>query len=414
MSVSSSPPGLQASPPSLRGERAYQVVTTGALALLGFFVLFSSAGTSIAIGLLLLLAAAAPHKVWQTRPWREPVHVLSLLLLAYIVLRSFAQDGSTADAIVAVRKYQELLLIPLFWTMMRTARRPQVFAVALVVAAVLLAAAYWAGFLLGLTEAQPVGAWLQTRRISAGFDLAICAFVLFEHARLRKLPPRLAYGLSFLLAATVLFAMESRTGHVILLLLMLCAALRAASRRGRFAAVVATLAGAVLLGALSPTVRHRVTQSLGEWHLAMQGQVAGDSSTGIRFEMWQNAVVVARENWLGGIGLQNYQSAANEVARRRHAGAQPGAASDNPHSEYLMQLAAGGATGLLLFLLWLGWPVFQALRGPRRGLPWTGAIACVAIAFAAGSVFNSLLLDFMEAHFYAALLAWLLVRRLEP
>ena len=42
----------------------------------------------------------------------------------------------------------------------------------------------------------------------------------------------------------------------------------------------------------------------------------------------------------------------------------------------------------------------------------SGAVGSVALAFATGCLFNSLLLDFVEGHFYGALMAWLLVRRL--
>jgi hypothetical protein len=40
-------------------------------------------------------------------------------------------------------------------------------------------------------------------------------------------------------------------------------------------------------------------------------------------------------------------------------------------------------------------------------------LACVALAFAIAAAFNSLLFDFVEAHFYVALMSWLLVSRVE-
>ena len=66
---------------------------------------------------------------------------------------------------------------------------------------------------------------------------------------------------------------------------------------------------------------------------------------------------------------------------------------------------------LLLFLVWLAWPMWRAIRANADVEPWTGVAGSIALAFAVGAVFNSLLRDFAEAHFYVALMAWLMVRR---
>jgi hypothetical protein len=54
-----------------------------------------------------------------------------------------------------------------------------------------------------------------------------------------------------------------------------------------------------------------------------------------------------------------------------------------------------------------------ALRTPGAAESPAGPAACLALAFAAACLFNSLLLDFIEAHLYGALLAWVMARR-EP
>jgi O-antigen ligase len=175
------------------------------------------------------------------------------------------------------------------------------------------------------------------------------------------------------------------------------------------------LAAVLAVGALSPSVRGRVLETMHDSEAGRRGQPVTDSSTQMRLELWQNAATVARENWLLGTGWNNYRQAVETVSQRRHKDPAlvPGALSRNPHNEYLMQLGAGGLPALLLFVLWLAWPIGRALREAGTGKPWAGAVGCVALAFAVGSIFNSLLLDFTEAHFYASLLAWLLVRRVE-
>jgi O-antigen ligase len=239
--------------------------------------------------------------------------------------------------------------------------------------------------------------------------------VLFEHARLGKIPRTAGYLAASFLLATVIFVIDGRTGHLVMVVLLLCAALRAARRRARLPAMVLTLAGAVALGAMSNPVRERIAETVQVSWAVQKGQVLAESSTGARLEILRSAMAVARANWLLGTGWQHYDEAMGHAARQRHADPTQvlGAQSVNPHNEFLMQLGAGGLPALLLFTLWLALPVWRAIRDADTGKPWAGAVGCVALAFAVGALFNSLLLDFVEAHFYAALMAWLLVRRVE-
>jgi O-antigen ligase len=390
-------------------ERVYQGLLTLALGSLGFFALYSPAGVSASMAALALLAIAAPRRAWAQQPWREPVLALGLLLLAYIALRTVAGEGW--GALRRVNKYQELLLVPVLWALLSVARRPQAFAIGLLAGAFLLAALYWTG----MPRETKLGHWLEVHRISAGFGLAVCSFLLFEHARLGRIPKRAGYLASFILAATVVAAINARTGHVVLLVLVGCAAFRAAPPRARTITVLAVLLIAVVAGAVSPTVRGRVLETLHDREAGSRGQAVKESSTQQRIEIWDTAVTVARENWLVGTGWGGYLPAVKEVSLRRHKdpATVPGALSENPHNEYLMQLGAGGLPALLLFLLWLAWPIVRAARNAGKGKPWSSAVGCIALAFAVGCLFNSMLLDFIEAHFYASLLAWLLVRRVE-
>lgn len=390
-------------------ERAWQAVLTAGLALLGFFVLFSTAGTSIAMALLFALCLVAPGRIVRTRFWREPIFATGLVLLAYIALRSLAEPVAFTHA-REINRYHELLFIPLLWALVRQARRPAAFAIGLAAGATYLAAMYW---IFGSTDTRTMGMQLQLHRISAGFSLAVCAYVLFEMARLRELPRWLGFGAAALLAATVLLVIDARTGHLVLLLLAGCAAFRAAPPRARLVTTGLVLVAMVAFAALSPTVRQRAQETFHDTEAVERGQQVALSSTTVRIEILRTAISVAREHWAAGTGWAHYPDAVAEVARRRHADPTQvyGALSVNPHNEYLLQLAAGGIVSLLLFVAWLAAPVVHGVRASPTREPWSGAIACIALAFALGCLFNSLLLDFTEAHFYAALLAWLLGRQ---
>jgi O-antigen ligase len=386
---------LSLSPSPSRFERTLQALLTGGLAGLGFFLPFSTAGTSMCLAVLLLVAGLMGTRVWQARAWREPVFGAGLLLLAYIALRTLAELGWQADALVVVNHYHELLMMPILWAVMRASRRRDAFLAGLLVGSVSLALAYWLP-LPALWENK-----LALRRISAGFGLSLCAFVFYEQARTRRLPPWLGFGAAALLATTVVLAVEARTGYVTLAVLVVCAAWRSVPRERRWLAFTALLvAGLLVLALVSTLLREQ------------RGDI--DVTDHIRSELLHNGMALALGHWQAGTGWRGYAHAYAQVAQGHGAPAQARwAHTDNAHNEYLMQAGAGGLPALLLFLAWLAAPVVLALRTPGAAESPAGPAACLALAFAAACLFNSLLLDFIEAHLYGALLAWVMARR-EP
>jgi O-antigen ligase len=373
--------------------RAPQKLLAGLLAALGAFLPFSTAGVSIVLGVLVLMLPLAGLQPWREGFWRRPVFASGLLLLAYIVLRSVAEAGWQPHAAKLANHYHELLMIPLLWLLMRAGQGRRAFLYGLMAGAFALALVHW----------LPLPAdWankLALRRISAGFGLSLCAFVFFEEARNGVLPRRLAYALVAFLAVTVAALVQARTGYVTLALLTALAAWRAMPRRWRWVSVVVVVVAAALMATLMSSLREK------------RGDTA--ISNRIRAEFLHNGLEVTREHWLFGAGWGGYGKAYAEVAARNGAPADAlWAQSENAHNEYLMQAAAGGAPALLMFLAWLAIPVAGLWRrSPQERAGPAGTLACVALAFAVGCAFNSLLLDFIEAHLYGALLAWLLARQ---
>lgn len=384
---------------------AWNILLSVALAGMGFFIPFSTAGVSIALGALIALSAARPGHVWQSRPWREPVMALGLVLLAFIMVHTLFVSGFTAAALQTLSRYKELLVAPLLLALLQQARHRRIFIGSLIAGVVLLALAHWAS-LLG----PGLDSLLATRRISAGFALAVCAFVVLMLAR-GKRNPWPAFALAALLAVTVLFAIDGRTGHIVLLLLAGCAAWLCSPPRRRWftAAGAVVVAGALALG--SGAVNERLKETLaGSQVNAANGEL---SPTGIRIELLRLAGDLVRKYAITGAGFAKYGAVHEQAARERY-GADPAASAHlqafwiravNPHNEYLMQLIGGGIVALALYVAWLGASLRQAARARA---PIGGMLAGVTLAFAMGSLFNSMLMDFVEAHFFVALLAWLL------
>ncbi|MDP3759835.1 MAG: glycosyltransferase family 9 protein [Ramlibacter sp.] len=403
MTMARQTPPETASPPSA----AWLGTVAVALAALGFFAPFSSAGVAIAMGALVLLALLRVPALWAPAPWRNPVMAAGLLLLAFIAVHSLAFSGWTEVTLHAVNRYHELLFAPLLLVLMADARHRLLFMRALMAGAALLALVHWVSLVEpGLRES------LATRRISAGFAVAVCAFLVLMRARASLNPWRMR-ALAAFLAATVLFAIDGRTGHVVLLALASCAAWLHSPPRYRWAAALAGPVVVVVLAMSSSAVKGRLQETLNGG--ARNGQTEALSSTGIRIELLQLAADLAIEHPVTGVGYAHYAQAHERAAQARYANDPSGRLilqeswirASNPHNEYLMQLVGGGAVALALFLAWLGLAFRAALRSTAPA-DARGMLAGVALAFAVGSLFNSMLMDFGEGHLYMALLAWLL------
>jgi O-antigen ligase len=350
--------------------------------------------------LLVVLIAGA---VWRLAPWREPVIAAGFALLGYVALRLLAEGWGPQSGEV-LNHYHELLMIPLLWALLRLADRPELLMRGLFAGAGAFAALQW----LGPLDPQ-LTSWLLARRISGSFALAVSAFLLFELGRVGALPRRWSWPAALFLSITVLFGISGRTGHVVLLVLLACAGWRAAPPRWRAACALAVLLAVAAAASLSTAVQERMQETLSALSANELG-LMHDSPTGVRIELLRGALSVAWENFPAGTGWQAYPQASREAAAAHHGGEPPeGTHGANPHNEYLLQLGAGGLPALALFLLWLVLPMARGLG--RAGQPWAGALGCVALAFATGCLFNSLLLDFTEGHVYGTVLAALLAQR---
>lgn len=382
----------------------WQLALSVTVALLGFFAPFSTAGVALCEVMLLALACVRPRTLLHARPWREPVMAMGLLLFAYIAVHSVVTSGWTMASLHATNSYQELVLAPLAFSLLARRDDRKLFLRGLVTGAVVTALVHWC--------ARLDRHWyelMEVRRISAGFALSICAYLLMLRSRGSARPWRLR-ALAGFLALSVLFAMGGRTGYLALLLLAAVAAWTHTSRRWRWTAAIATplIVVAVALG--SSAVSSRIHETLaGAQPPGPHGEY---NSTTIRIHLLQVGGDLARRYWPAGAGFANYAAAHAEAARERfHVSVAEGdprarwMLSDNPHNEYIFELVGGGLPAVALFVAWLALAV---RAGVRTSSPAGPMLLGTALAFALGCMFNSLLRDFVEGHLYAALLACLL------
>jgi len=375
-----------------------------ALAAYGFFLPWSVAGTNVTLAVLLLLAIVSGAAVWRSKPWREPTIAVGLLLFAWIVLHTLVLDGP-GRLRSPVFSYKELLAAPILFALFRLCARPAWFFRALVAGTLAWAAFNWSALLSVHMSNE-----LLPSRISASFDFALLAFLLLEQGRHAARPWPWRAAAAFL-SVTVLFAMEGRTGQLVLLLLLALAAWLHSPPRWRLGALLLVPVLIAALALESGNVQRRMAETSSAVEHTTQ---VPTTSTAIRLELVRHGATLAREHWLLGGGYTHYAQLHEDAVRRAYADdparrdlwQSQWARLGNPHDEYVMQIVGGGLVSLALFVAGLAMPVVRR-RADGRAVP---ALLGAVLAFAVGCLFNSLLLDFVEAHYYTALLAWLLAR----
>lgn len=397
-------------------KSAWDTAALVALACYGFFAPFSSAGVSISGMALVVLVLMSPRLLADARPWKEPVFMIGLSLWAWITVHTLVVTGANGAGGSAINHYHELVLAPLMFAVLLDERRRRVFFAGLTGGLLTVSLAYW---FLALAPAQLPFApeLLHARRISAGFAIAFGAFLWLMHAK-QSARPWVARTLAATFATTTLFAIDGRTGHVVLLALAAYAAWELAPLRWRHVMALGIPALLLIVAVLgSGAVRNRLHELRGLDQVASPPTQL--DSTGIRIELARLAIDLAGQHGLAGVGYANYSKAHEEAALARYTGDPVRAAylteswvrTPNPHNEYFMQLLGGGAAALLMYLAWLGSTWRQGLR---LGGPVGPMLSGAALAFGIGSLFNSLLLDFIEAHVYAGVLAALVAAGRKP
>jgi ADP-heptose:LPS heptosyltransferase/O-antigen ligase len=389
---------------TLRGS-PWSGLVSAAIGSCGFFLTYSTAGVALSLGALLALALVRPRAILQTRPWREPVMAVGLLLLAYIALHTLVFSGATKASLSMINHYQELLLAPFLLAFLQHRPFRAAFLRGLLAGAVLLAIAHWA------TVLDPAYSYvLSSRRISAGFGLATCAFLVLMQARAR-LNPWPSRVLAAFLALTVLFAVDGRTGYVVLVVLVALAAWIHSPRRWRWAAAAVAPIAVILVALASNAVNSRLAETIAGSQPA--GQAGPTTSTGIRIELMRIGLDLSLKYAVTGAGFVNYPAVHEQAARERYS-RDPSKSSylnaewirsENPHDEYVMQLVGGGVVALGLFV---GWLALAMREGCRARSAAGDMLLGASVAFAVGCLFNSLLKDFVEGHLYMGLLAFLI------
>ncbi|NOU10924.1 MAG: O-antigen ligase family protein [Nitrospira sp.] len=338
---------------------------------------------------------------WRERVRRvvaNPVALSALLLFGWLLAGSLWGLGSLNERLLAVKKYADLLLIPLLISMavdVQERNRAILFlgvslVVTLVLSLVLGSGALQTGWVIGCDPSNPC---VFKRHITHNVLMAFGALLFTVLAwRSRDRRARWGWGLVSLLAASnVLLMVHGRTGYVVLAGLTVLALHAVFGWRGVAGSVTAL--ALVFSGAyqVSTSFHDRVNLTLSN---VTQGiSASGDLATQERVEFYQYTVKIIEDHPLMGVGTGGFAQAYAVYAKQ--AGV---SVPSHPHSQYLFIMAQVGVVGLGL-LLWLfvqQWRSTLLVGDVTYGLLARGLVLIMAV----GCLFNDLLLDHTEKLLY--------------
>jgi O-antigen ligase len=322
-----------------------------------------------------------------------PVALWSLLLFACFVIGFSYGDASNSEAFSMLRKYRELVFIPLLLPFLIREPYRQWAWYAFIVASVvtLLSSQLMAMDLFCVNE-------LCTphfkSRITHGVFIAFFAFFISHKAfDTRGWIQLSCIALLLICLHNLFFVVDGRTGQLIFLVLMLLFAMQRFNKKNLLLAMLAIV---VLLGVFisfsDKAIRIKEGFATAQAHLQDHPE-QGEFSMGERFTFWKYSAQLIAEKPFFGQGTGSYTKAYQRVANKD---------SQNPHNEFLLIGVQLGAIGLFFYSGFLLSQYYYATRLPTPE-KWLaqGLLATLIIT----SLFNSPLLDHTEGHWFTTLIA---------
>jgi O-antigen ligase len=369
---------------------------------LGLSIPISTALDSILLPIVVAgwLASGAWREKWEVVRDNR-VAVAALALFGLLLLGTLYGERNPGDAAWTLRKYLDLLWIPILLWVFRDAamREKALYALAISIAFVMLMSFLVKFSLIPEIRSHsniPLNAVFLKTRQTHGLLMAFGAF-LFLQLALKTGSQRtraLWIVLAILAVANGMLVVTGATGYVLIGALVLYLGVVWTGWRGFTAAAVVVATAVAALMIVPGPFQERVSLIRTEIAKWRPGVMDLDSSTGTRLELYRVSATLIRDRPVLGHGTGSIVKAYADKT-----GDQIAKPVRNPHSEYLHMLVQLGLAGLagLLFLFVTHWRLARELGTPferhlARGLLLTMAIGCL---------FHSWLMDHTEGLLYA-------------
>lgn len=361
--------------------------------LMVFVLIFDTAVVNLVLFILLAIYSLSGDYAGKWRRIRgNAVATTSLLLFGLFAVGMGYSSSDFSSALAALNKYRELLLLPLVISIFHDdiwRQRAYYAFLAAILAGMLVSFAMYFGW---LPPGPPNQEWIPFKsRIAYGFFMAYAIYLMTHHLLASRIRSHRFYWGSLICLAylNLMFMVSGRTGHIVLLaMLLLLVYQHWPDLRKRLAAAIPALAAVAAVTLLtSPAIQSRSND------IDAAFNHPAESSIGLRLIMWQTASRIIVEHPVLGAGTGSFEGEYTKKAYDH-----PDVRSDNPHNEYLLIASQLGLMGLGVFLLLL----YQQWKLADRLLPpYSFAAKSLVLAMMVGCLFNSFLCDHGEGHFYA-------------
>lgn len=380
---------------------------------LGFTLPISTAADNVLLGLLLacwLVSGRWEEKYAAIRVNAVALAILSLLVL--LVLGLAWSEGPPHDAILYLKKYSNLLLMPILLTIFTDSddrRRGLLAFAAAMVLTLLLSLSFALGILPygggltgtpehpegGLLTALPGNPTIFKHHITQNMLMAFACLLFAELARNAKSKAwRWLWMAGVGLAAfDIVFLVQGRTGYLVLAALVGLALFERLRWKGVAAAVLIVGVGFAAAYEFSDSFRSRISRVESEAE-QWQPDVGTNTSVGIRLEFYRNTLGIIERHPLLGVGTGGFREAYAQ--RVQGTAMQP---TYNPHNQYLLVTAQLGIVGLALLLLIFVQQWRCASRLPEA--TYRTLARALVLTFVIASLFSTPLIDHAESLFFA-------------
>lgn len=381
--------------------RGAEITTRWAAVALGFSIPISVALDSM-LALVMLLAGLLTigYRGKSDAIRANPLAWLAIILFFFYLIACTYSIGNQQDMLDGLGKAARLMFIPLLLIVFQdddTRRRAWYGFIGAMLLTLVLSYLLWLGLLpkWEIIRGDAANPTIFKLHITHNLFMAFTAFVCAVQARYAATPRQrgIWVALALLAAFNVLFMVQGRTGHLVLLALLVYMGVVWLRWRGVAIALAAIAVLAALAYALPSSPLHQRAALAYHEFSAAQPDVAATSSVGQRMEFYRNTLEIVRQRPLLGAGTGGFRQAYAEQVRDTGR-----VATHNPHNEYLMVAAQLGLAGLLLLLALFAvqWRVAALLPSMREQMLARGMVLSIVTA----SAVSSTLIDHAEGWFY--------------
>jgi O-antigen ligase len=209
------------------------------------------------------------------------------------------------------------------------------------------------------------------------------------------------------LACNLAFVTSSRSGHLMLLILLAGAIVQLLSGWRRVAVIAVLPLAAALAFGLSPMLQTRFGMMVSELRAPLaSAQITG---MGIRVVMWRVSAQMALERpWIG-YGTGGIPAAYESAIKRSSYTGWAATPTIDPHNQYLLVQLQAGIIGSAAF----AWFLLAGFRARSPG-PWRAAGKALLLGWCAAALATSVFTAFAESHLLMPLLGILLAPAAGP